>query len=102
MGKTYRAVIDDELYGAAEKGDEYFHEIYFYGGEKYTIELEAEDEDVDLDLYITDDEDNIIYKDEEVDSGAAVEFEPGEDAVYRIYIKAVDGDTDYTITIKED
>ncbi|HSH05383.1 MAG TPA: hypothetical protein VLL52_22905 [Anaerolineae bacterium] len=99
MSEIYQAYIDMEIYGEAEKGQEFCHEIFLRQG-NYAIELTAEDEDVDLDLYITDDEGEVLYKDESDDSGAAAWFDVYKTGVFRLYVKAY-GDTEYTVALTE-
>jgi hypothetical protein len=65
------------------------------------IYLEPEDEDVDLDLYIADQEGNVIYKDEDKDAGAAAKFKVTSSGVCTLVVKAVDGDTNYTLKVQE-
>ena len=101
MTETFRALVDLEWYGYLEEGTENFHEVILYGGETYDIEMESEDEDADLDLYITDEDDNVLYTDDDASSDAAVNFKPAEDGLYRFYVKAVTGDTDYVLRVSE-
>jgi hypothetical protein len=98
---AYRASVNVEMYGAIEKGDELYHEISLYEGETFMIYLEPEDEDVDLDLYIADQEGNVIYKDEDKDAGAAAKFKVTSSGVCTLVVKAVDGDTNYTLKVQE-
>ncbi len=99
MTKSYTANINMSAYGAADEGEEYCHEIFLTKG-SYDISLEAADTDVDLDLYITDNEGNILFKDESEDSDVAVEVEIYDEGVLRFYVKSY-GDTKYTINISE-
>ena len=98
---AYRAPLNVEIYGSIEKGDELYHEVNFYEGSTYMIRLEAADDNVDLDLYIADDEGTVFYKDEDRESGATAKFEVVHSCVSTLVVKAVDGDTDYTISIEE-
>jgi hypothetical protein len=98
---VYRAPVNVVLFGSVEKDDELYHEVKFYEGENYDISLEAEDKEVDLDLYITDKGGNIIYEDESEDSDSAAVFTCGTTGTFCLYVKAVDGDTDYTLTVQE-
>jgi hypothetical protein len=97
----YRSAVDVEFYGYVEEGDENYHEVVLYEGETFDIELEGEEEDVDLDLYVTDEEDNVLYKDEDPESEADAWFKPKEDAVYRFWVKGVNGETEYILHIEE-
>jgi len=101
MAKAKPAYMDMDIHGYIEDGKEVYHEVVLWDNTTYIIELEADDEDADLDLYITDEEGTILYQDEDAESGAAVEFEPGEHAIHLIFVKSADGDTDYAITITE-
>lgn len=100
-GKTYRALVHLDIYGYVEEDNEHYHEIYLYAGDTYDVELEADDEDVDIDLYITDSEGTIIYQDEDSESTANAWFKANIDSIFRFYVKAVDGDTSYTLTIRD-
>ncbi|MCP4598642.1 hypothetical protein [Neptuniibacter sp.] len=99
MAKSYTANINMSVYGAADDGEEYCHEIFLTKG-SYDINLEADDTDVDLDLYIADNEGNILFEDESEDSDVSVEVEIYNEGVLRFYVKAF-GDTKYTINISE-
>lgn len=101
MARPKYAPIDMEIYGYVKEGKEMCHPVAMFSEIKYDIELEAEDEDADLDLYIADSEGNVIYQDEDEDSGASAWFIPGSDAVYLLYVKSVSADTEYTISISE-
>lgn len=85
-----------------EEGDELYHELVLDEGCKYNFALEPEDEDVDLDFYITDSEGTILHQDEDAEAGAAAWFIPDEYGIYRLYVKATSGSTDYTITVEEE
>jgi len=93
----YRSAVDIEFYGYVEEGDENYHEVVLYQGETFDLELEGEEEDVDLALVVTDEEDNVVYRDEDAEAG----FRPGEDAVYRLWVKALDGEADYVLRVQE-
>jgi hypothetical protein len=99
---TFRAPVDLEFLSYVEQGDEVYHEVVLYEGETFDIELETEEEDeVDLDLYITDDEGTVLYKDEEIDPDEAGTFRPKTDGVYRFFVKAMDGESEYALRIIE-
>lgn len=98
---AYRAPVNVEMYGAIEKGDELYHEITLYEDQTFLIVLESDDEDVDLDLYIADDEGNVLYRDEDKDSGAAAQFKVTRTGLCTLVVKAVDGDTGYTLKVQE-
>ncbi len=101
MSETFRALVDMEIYGFIEEDKQNLHEVVLYAGETFDIELEAEEDDVTLDLFVTDEEDNIVYQ-----AGAPAEelfaaVNPSVDSVYRIFVKAVSGESDYVLTISE-
>jgi len=101
MSDTFRALVDMEIYGFIEEDKQNLHEVVLYGGETFDIELEAEEDDVMLDLFVTDEEDNIIYQAGAPADELAAALTPSEDSVYRIFVKAVSGESDYVITITE-
>ena len=72
-----------------------------YGGETYDIEAESEEEDAKLNQTIADEDDNALHPGEGASNGTLVAFKPPEDGLYRFYIKAVSGDTDYVLRISE-
>ncbi len=98
MTETFRALVDLEWYGYLEEDTENYHEVILYSGETYEVTVENENQDAELSLTITDEDDNVLS-----DEGAAtpVSFEPAEDGLYRFYLKAVKGDTDYSLGIAE-
>jgi hypothetical protein len=101
MSETFRALVDMEIYGFVEEDKQNLHEVVLYGGETFDIELEAEEEEVTLDLFVTDEDDNIVYQ-----AGAPAEelfatLTPTTDAVYRIFVKAVSGESDYVLALSE-
>jgi hypothetical protein len=98
---TYRAPVNIVLFGTVEEGDEMYHEVRLYEGEIYDITMKPEDEEVDLDFYITDKAGNIIYQDESANADAAAEFTCGTTGTFGLYVKAVDGNTDYSLTVQE-
>ena len=98
---AFRAPVSMEIYGYIERGDEVYHEIVLYENETFVIELEAEDDGVDLDFYLANQDNEVIYKDEERASGAAVQLEVGSTGMFTLYIKAVDGDTNYVLKLQE-
>jgi len=85
-----------------EEGEELYHELVLDEGCKYYFSLDSEDEDAGLDFHIADDAGNVIYQDEDSADGAAAWFIPETYGIYRIYIKAASGSTDYTVTIEEE
>jgi hypothetical protein len=93
----YRSAVDIEFYGYVEEGDENYHEVVLYQGETFDLEVEGDEEDVDLSLVVTDEEDKVAYTGEGIEEG----FKPGEDAVYRIWGKATNGETDYVLRVQE-
>ena len=101
MARAKAADMNMTIHGYVDDGKEVYHGLVLYKGIKYTITLEADDEEADLDLYITDEEGNILYSDEDDTSGAAAWFKPGEHGVYHLYIKSASGATDYNITVEE-
>ena len=101
MSETFRALIDMEIYGFIEEDKQNLHEIVLYGGEIFDIELEAEEEEATLDLFVTDEDDNIVYQAGAPAAELCTALTPAEDAVYRIFVKAVNGDTDYVLAISE-
>ena len=101
MTETFRALVDLEWYGYLEEGTENYHEVILYGGETYDIEAEGEEEDATLNLTIADEDDNALHPGEGASNGTLVAFKPPEDGLYRFYIKAVSGDTDYVLRISE-
>lgn len=101
MSETFRALVDLEIYGFIEEDKQNLHEVVLYGGETFDIELEAEEDEVTLDLFVTDEDDNIVYQ-----AGAPADelfatLSPIEDSVYRIFVKAVSGESDYVLAITE-
>lgn len=102
MSDARLAPMNIALVGTASEGENLYHEIVLMDGVNYIIELEAIDEAADLNLHITDEDGNIIYKDDSAESGASAWFKPGERAVYRLFVHCASGDTDYTLTIYEE
>lgn len=96
-----RAPVNFEIYGSIEQGQELYHEVNLYAGETFIFILEAADEQVDLDFYIADYDGNVLYRDEEQESGAAARFQVEHGGICTLMVKAVDGDTDYRIKIEE-
>jgi hypothetical protein len=101
MTETFRALIDLEIYGFLEEDKQNLHEIVLYGGETFEIELEAEEVEATLDLLVTDEDDNIIYQAGAPAAELFAAVTPAEDAVYRIFVKAVSGETDYVLAVSE-
>jgi hypothetical protein len=101
MSETYRALIEMEVYGFIEKDSQNLHEIVLYGGETFEVELKADDNDLTLDFFVTDEEDNIIYQTSAPAAEVSTVITPTEDAVYRFFVKAVNGDTDYILGVSE-
>lgn len=100
MGQ-YRAAVDVEFLGFAEEGEECYHDVVMYEGEAFDMEVESEEEEVELHLYITDEEDEIVYTDEDAEPGELLSFSPAVDAVYRVWITAISGETEYALRIVE-
>ena len=99
---TFRSPVDIEFLGYVEQGDEVYHEVVLYEGETFDIELETEEEEeVDLNLYITDDDGTVLYHNEEVDPDEAGTFRPKADGVFRFFVKATDGESEYALRIVE-
>ncbi|HNT25884.1 MAG TPA: hypothetical protein PKM21_16060 [Anaerolineales bacterium] len=98
MTETFRALVDLEWYGYLEEGTENYHEVILYSGETFVVTVEKEDEDAELSLTITDEDDNVLSDE---NATPPVSFEPSEDGLYRFYIKAVKGDSDYSLGISE-
>ncbi len=98
MTETFRALVDLEWYGYLEEGTENYHEVILYSGETFVVTVEKEDEDAELSLTITDEDDNVLSDE---NATPPVSFEPPEDGLYRFYIKAVKGDSDYSLGISE-
>jgi len=101
MSDTFRALIDMEVYGNIEENNQNLHEIVLYGGESFDVELEADDQAVSLDLFVTDEDDNIIFQAGAPAAELVADLSPTEDAVYRFFVKAVSGVTDYVLSIAE-
>jgi hypothetical protein len=101
MSETFRALVDMEIYGFIEEDKQNLHEVVLYAGETFDIELEAEDEQVTLDLFVTDEDDNILYQAGAPAAELSAALTPTEDSVYRIFVKAVSGETDYVLEISE-
>ena len=101
MSETFRALVDMEIYGFVEEDKQNLHEVVLYGGETFDIELEAEEEEVTLDLFVTDEDDNIIYQAGAPAAELIAALTPTTDAVYRIFVKAVSGESDYVLALSE-
>ena len=101
MSETFRALVDMEIYGFIEEDKQNLHEVVLYGGEIFDLELEAEDDEASLDLFVTDEDDNIVYQAGAPAAELCTAITPTEDAVYRIFVKAVSGETDYVLAISE-
>jgi hypothetical protein len=101
MSDTFRALIDMEVYGNIAENCQNLHEIVLYGGETLDIEQEADDDEVSLDLFVTDEDDNIIYQANAPAAELFAALSPQEDAVYRFFVKAMSGETDYVLSITE-
>lgn len=101
MSETFRALIDMEIYGFIEEDKQNLHEVVLYGGETFDIELEADEDEASLDLFVTDEDDNIVYQAGAPAAELCTAITPTEDAVYRIFVKAVSGETDYVLAISE-
>ena len=101
MSETYRALVDMEIYGFIAEDKQNLHEVVLYAGETFEIEIEAEDEKVTLDLFVTDEDDNILYQAGAPAAELFTALTPSEDSVYRIFVKAVSGETDYVLAISE-
>ena len=101
MSGVFRALVDMEMYGYIEKGDQNLHEVVLYGGEAYEVKLTADDNEVNLDLYVSDEDDELIIKLEDPGARLEGEFTPEVDAVFRFFIKAMNGNTDYVLRISE-
>ena len=101
MSETFRALVDMEIYGYIEEDKQNLHEVVLYGGETFDIELEAEDDEATLDLVVTDEDDKIVYQAGAPAAELAGALKPAEDSVYRIFVKAVSGESDYVLTISE-
>jgi hypothetical protein len=101
MSEIYRALVDIELYGNIGKDDQNLHELVLYGGETYELKLDADDNKVNVDLYVTDEDDNMIFKVEDPGATLEGEFTPEADAVFRFFVKAINGNTDYVLRISE-
>lgn len=101
MTETFRALIDMEIYGFLEEDKQNLHEVVLYAGETFDIELEAEEEEATLDLLVTDEDDNIIYQAGAPAAELSAAVTPAEDAVYRIFVRAVSGETDYVLALSE-
>lgn len=101
MSDIFRALVDMEMYGYIEKGDQNLHEVVLYGGEVYEVKLTADDNEVNLGLYVTDEDDELIIKLEDPGARLEGEFTPEVDAVFRFFIKAMNGNTDYVLRISE-
>jgi len=101
MSEIYRALVDLEIYGSIEEGNQNLHEIVLYAGEVYEFELEAEEDEALLDFYITDEDDKVIYQANAPSDEVVTCYKPEMDAVYRFYVKSVSGSSDYVIRIVE-
>jgi hypothetical protein len=94
-------LVDMEIYGFIAEDKQNLHEVVLYAGETFDIELEAEDEKVTLDLFVTDEDDDILYQAGAPATELSAALTPSEDSVYRIFVKAVSGETDYVLAISE-
>lgn len=101
MSETFRALVDMEIYGFIEEDKQNLHEVVLYAGETFDIELEAEEDEAALDLLVTDEDDKIVYQAGAPAAEIAAALTPTEDSVYRIFVKAVNGESDYVLTISE-
>ncbi len=101
MSETFRALVDMEIYGFIEEDKQNLHEVVLYAGETFDIELEAEEDEAALDLLVTDEDDKIVYQAGAPAAEIAAALTPTEDSVYRIFVKAVSGESDYVLTISE-
>jgi hypothetical protein len=98
---TYSAYLNVMFHGYVEEGDENYHLVVLEKDSVYDLMLEPDDDDVDFDLYLTDENGEIWYQDEDADSGAAVEIHAVYTGINRIYVKAHSGSSEYSVTIVE-
>lgn len=95
------ALLDMTLCGEIAAGMEKFHKVLLDEDIEYTIALSPEDMDADLDFFITDQSCTVIFQDETSEPGAQVYFTPDYSGPHFFFVRGVEGQTAYTITVKE-